>query len=58
MENDIKNTLANIMKACYASGMSYSEATNIINRTFLLSKEDLILCEGVWKGCVNTEEAE
>lgn len=58
MENDIKNTLANIMKACYASGMSYSEATDIIKRTFLLSREDRIWCEDVWKGCANTGEVE
>ena len=58
MENITKDILAHIIKDYYAKGMSYSETINIIEHTFLLSKENRIWCEDVWEGCVNAGEAE
>ena len=58
MENLTKDILAHMIKSYYAKGMSYSEAMNLIERAFLLSKEKRIWCEDIWEDCVNAGEAE
>lgn len=53
MKNLTQNILANIVKSCYAKGMSRSETMNIIERTFLLPRESCLLCQKAWRDCTN-----
>ena len=56
MENDTQDVLTNIVKSYYTNGVSYSETMDIIKRTFLLSREDRLLCKEIWRGCMNGEK--
>lgn len=55
MEYIPRDKLAEIVRSYHSKGMTYTETMNYITQLFLLSKDDCIWCEDVWRGCENTK---